>query len=376
MQQFRILHIVSSLNKGSGIMGVIMNYYRNIDRKKVQFDFLCFTPMQCTYETEIKGLGGEIYYLSKPSVKSFFSDYREYDRFFCENSKKYKAVHLHLAFLHSFILPLAKKYGIRHHIVHSHNTKYSEKLIGSIRNYILCQGLKKQANHYFACSKKAGEFLYGKKDVKSGKVRVINNAVDCDKYKYDKIFREEVRTELGINDKVVIGHVGRFAEQKNHTFLIDIFSEIKKRESRSILMLAGDGPLFNQMKDKAERLGLTKDILFLGVRNDVYRLLQAMDVFVMPSLFEGLPVIGVEAQASGLKCFMSDTVTKETAIIDVVFLDLKCSAGFWAEKILENSGDLTHRNTFLNMREAGFDIKEEARKLERFYLEMGTNVKK
>ena len=369
MEQIRILHVVSSLNTGSGVMGVIMNYYRNINRDKVQFDFLYFYQTPSAFEREIKDLGGNTYYLPRPSFGKLFEIYKVYNNFFKENASKYKAVHLHEVYLNFFVLPTARKYGIKQLIAHSHSTKFSDKKLSAIRNLLLCLPIKKQANIYFACSRAAGRTLYGKRRVNSGNVKVINNAIDVNRFKYNSDIRLRIRQELNIDDMFVVGHIGRFAEAKNHDFLLNIFVEIQKKKPDSVLILVGDGPLLKDIKYKAKEYGIESSVRFLGTKRNIEDFVQAMDVFVMPSLFEGLPVTGIEAQAAGLMCFISDTVTKEVAITDVHFLDLTSSASVWAEEIIRRSTDFLRKDTTEKITKAGFNIKREAKMLEEFYLE-------
>jgi glycosyltransferase involved in cell wall biosynthesis len=371
MQQIRILHIVSSLNIGSGVMGVIMNYYHNINRDNIQFDFLYFTKMPDTFETEIRKLGGNTYYLLKPSLKRYFKVHKEYVQFFKENAHKYKAVHLHVVSLNFFVLPIAKKYGVKNLITHSHNTKYSDKKISALRNRILCIPLKKWATHFFACSRAAGEFLYGKKYFDKGKVAVINNAIDCEKFKYNEFIRNKMRRELGIQDKFVIGHVGRFAKQKNHYFLLEIFAKIIERKANSILMLIGDGPLFEEIKNKAKLLGIEESVMFLGRKSNVEDCFQAMDVFVLPSLFEGLGIVLLEAQCAGLPCYASDVVPNDAKISNNFnYLSLGNKPAEWANEILKNLDHHTRSDGRLSIFESGFVIQSQAKNLEKFYLNL------
>jgi len=366
MKPIRILHVVDSLSQASGMMSVIMNYYRHIDRDEIQFDILYFNETPVNYYDEINRLGGKAYYLKRPSLSSC----ADYNNFFKEHADKYIAVHLHLAFLNWFILPLAKKNGIKYLITHSHTTSFSDKKLNALRNRLFCLPIKLNANQYFACSKAAAEFLYGKRYVKSGKVMIINNAIEVERYKYNPFVREKVREELNLTDRFIVGHVGRFVNQKNHVFLLQIFAEIKKRKPNSVLLLIGDGPLFEYIKNKAKLLNIEDSVVFLGRKSNVADYLQAMDVFVLPSLYEGLPVIGIEAQTAGLTCYFSDVITKETAITNVFFLSLKDSPVIWAEKILETSissrTDMTSK-----LKEFGFDITQEAKKLGDFYLNLG-----
>ena len=363
----RVLHLVSSLSTNSGVMSVIMNYYRHINREKIQFDFCYFIERNETYEDEIKSMGGHIYLISKPSITNVFNN--DLKLFFRQNQGIYDILHIHEPHLTFLFAPIAKKYGIGNIITHAHNTKYSDKKINAIRNGIACIPLKRQANHYFACSEAAGKFLYGEKAISDGKVTVINNAIDCCKFKYNEDVRNVVRKELGLEDNFIIGHVGRFIEQKNHTFLIDIFKAIKQRKKNAKLILIGDGELKNKILWKAEQLNLENDVLFLGIRDDVHRLMQAMDVFVLPSLFEGLPVIGVEVQASGLPIVMSKNITREIGLVNYSYIGLEEPADYWAEHIISIK-HRDRRNAYMRIMESGFDIHEEAKKLEKIYSDM------
>lgn len=366
----KILHIVSSLDRGSGVMNVIMNYYRNIDGRKIQFDFLSWSEEDraTTYSDEIEELGGNIYSIQKPGLtKTYYNDIK---LFFEKYAWNYKAVQLHEVYLNMFIAPMARKYGINHIIAHSHTTEYSDIKLNAIRNRILCVPLKYNTDIYFACSKAAGEFLYGKKYVQRGKVKIIQNAIDCEKFCYKEEIRTRKRKEFNLQEKFVVGHIGRFNEQKNHEFIVDIFFKIYNENKNSVLMLVGEGFLKEEIKKKVNKLKIADRVFFLGQRTDVDELLQVMDVFVLPSLFEGLPVVLVEAQSSGLPCYTSNAVTKEVKITDNInYLSLKTSAEVWADNILKNN-QLNRQDNSENVRNAGFDIKIETKKLEKIYLNL------
>ena len=369
IKPIRILHVVSSLNSASGVMHVIMNYYRHLDREKVQFDFLYFYQMPNTFEAEIKNLGGRTYYLPKPSIQRGISVYREYDRFFRERSVEYKAVHLHEVYLNLLIMPLARKYGIKHLIAHSHNTKYSDKMLNAVRNRILCFPLKNLATLYFACSEPAGRALFGKKAAKLGKVRIIKNAINVKTFKFNSEVRARIRQELKIEDHFVVGHVGRFSKQKNHDYLLKIFVEIQKIKPNSILMLIGHGPLCEDIKNKTRSMGIENSVIFLGVKRNVEEYFQAMDVFILPSLFEGLGIVAVEAQCSGLKCLVSDVVPHEARITHKFqYLSLHDNPVKWAiAACSDTKGD---RNDAFNNNIKSFDIEVQAKDLEDIYLSL------
>lgn len=364
VEKINILHVVSCLNVDSGVMNFIMNYYRNIDIEKVQFHFVYFIEGENTYKDEIEKLGGKYYFLEKPSLKT----YEQYKSFFNKFGNIYKAIHLHEIYLNAILLPLAKKAGIKKLITHSHATRFSDKKLSAIRNRILCTPIKQTANRYFACSKAAGVSVYGSKYVELGKVSIINNAVDIKKFKFNLEVREKLRAQLLIKDKLVIGHVGRFNEQKNHLFLIDIFLEVLKIRNNSILMLLGDGPLYEEIEDKIRKLGIEKSVMLLGRKNNIEEYLQAMDVFVLPSLFEGLPVVGVEAQTAGLPCIFSSEITEEIDIKNCMFLDLNEEVSTWAKIIVNSVDGFIRQDTSRDIEEAGFSIKIECEKLVKEYI--------
>lgn len=329
----KILHVISNLTIDSGVTSFVMNYYQNIDRVKVQFDFLYFEKVDKEILNQIEDLNGNIYYISKPSLKHIIKTYKEFDKFFKENTNKYTAVHLHEVYLVHFIKHFCDKYGIKHLITHAHTTKYSDNPKNALRNRIMCMGLKKAATDYFACSKAAGEFYYGKQAVESGLVKIIPNAIDLEKYKFNESIRKKVRKELNIENKFVVGHIGRMAKQKNQIFLLKVFQKVHQVNSNAVLLMVGDGPLRNEIEKEILKLDLKENVRLLGVRNDVPNLLMAMDIFVLPSLYEGLPVVCVEAQATGLKCVLSENITKEMDCGYCKFIDLNKSIYFWSECI-------------------------------------------
>lgn len=233
--------------------------------------------------------------------------------------------------------------------------------------YILRPFARVFANRYLACSQLAAVWMYGKDLADSGKVTVINNAIDLSKYAFHPEKRKTLRKALGLGDEFVVGHVGRFMFQKNHAFLLDAFAAALKKKPHMVLLLIGDGTLRPKMEEKVQQLGIGAQVKFLGLRSDVQDLYNAMDLFVLPSHYEGLPVVGVEAQANGLSCLFSTAVTRETK--NAVFFDLSQGAERWAEKIVSSTGE---RNPEVEqeMREAGFDIDASALKLKHMYEQM------
>ena len=369
-EKIKVLYFVDRLLIG-GIQTFILNNIEHIDKTKVQIDFLILDDGN-VYETEtnLKLQGYNVYklegvWLRKPT--DYFNYFKKIDEFFL-NHHDYKVVHLHSSSKNFYVLKSAKKYGIPVRIAHSHNIGFQSKNKMQIMIGNLCKPLlKKYATDYFACAYLAGEWLFGKKAVKDGKVKVIHNAVEYEKFKFNEEKRIEIRNRLNINEKLVIGNVGRFSEQKNHEFLIDIFSEIHKMNKMSTLMLIGKGEKEELIRKKVKELGLENDVIFMGFCDNVNELMWAMDIFLMPSLHEGLPVVGIEAQAAGLPCFMSKyVITDEVKITELVkFIELKQSPREWAEEILNS--DLNRKDTKAEIEQAGYLIMDTAKELENFY---------
>lgn len=365
MKTVRILHVVSTLNSSAGDISVIMNYYRYINKEKVQFDFLYIRDSDVSYESEIYELGGRIYKIDSPNIKNIVN-FRQYIQKYIElNNIHYQVVHFHELLLLSLIAPVLRRNGVKHVIAHSHSATYSYSKIRSIRNHLLCFRLKSFSNHLLACSKVSGEFWFGKKAMRDGHVTVINNAIDYDKFRFNRDLREDVRSQLDLRDRFVIGHVGRFSKEKNHSYLLDVFKEIIKYNSQSVLMLVGDGPLIEKIQAQAESLNISEFVIFLGQRNDVNMLYQAMDVFVFPSILEGLGMAAVEAQASGLPCVIADSITREVEISKAEFLSLNLSPNKWANVILNL--DKARDDSTSQFIEKGFSIIEEAENLSLYY---------
>lgn len=350
---------------GGGVESVVMNYYRHIDRTKIQFDFICDDDSTNIPYEEIEKLGGKVILI--PPYQKVFKYHNKLKKILKEGH--YKIVHSHINTLSVFSLFAAKCAGVPVRIAHSHSTTNKKEKKKNLLKQVLRPFSKLFATHYMCCSELAGRWLFGNNEYDNGNVYLLNNAIDIDKFKYDKKIRDRKRSELNIsNDIIVVGHIGRFVEQKNHKFLIDIFNEIHKKERKSLLLLAGQGPLMDDIKSKVNLLGLNECVMFLGQRNDANELYQAFDVFMLPSLYEGLPVVGVEAQASGLLCLLSNDMTKETKVIDSTkFLSLNDSAEKWADELFERIASSSRKDTRLEISNNGFNIKKEADKLVAYY---------
>ncbi len=345
----------------TGVESVIMNYYKHIDRSRVQFDFIsCCETL--AYEQEIRELGGEIYRVTPKRKKQFRKQLNE---IFQNNS--YDAVWVNDCFANLIYLKYAKKYGVKIRIIHSHNSHNMGNLGQGIKHKICKRFLTKYATNFWACGELAGKYFYSQKIRRSDKYKIINNAIDLNKYAFNKRVREQVRKELGVTENFVVGHVGRLHFQKNQEFLIDIFAEIKKREPSAVLLLVGQGEEKQKLVNKVKALNLDDSVKFLGLRADVERLLQAFDVMPFPSLFEGLSVVMIEGQASGVPIYASDTLAKDTKIADnFVFCSLKDPAKTWAEKIMSDRDNFKRKSNVDELRKAGYDINTEAEKFTQF----------
>ena len=359
----RVMQIMGNMNSG-GVEAVIMNYYRNIDRNKVQFDFIVNRNSKIPQEREILSLGGNIYYVcGYKNILKYMLDIKK-----LINVNKYKIVHSNVNTLSVFSLFVAWICRVPIRICHNHSTSGNGEFFRNLIKNILRPFNRLFANRYFACGEYAGRWMFGNKNFEEGKVTVINNAIDLDKFRYNLNVRNEIRSKLGLSDNLVIGHVGRFNKQKNHEYIINIFLKVLEKNSKVVLLLIGEGELEENIKEMVKKNKISKNVRFLGVRDDVNKLFQAMDVFILPSLYEGFPVVGVEAQASGLSCIFSSRVTNLVKIINnVEFIDLTNDYNEWVDSIFKIS-TFSRKDTVDSMRLSFFDIKTESYKLEKFYL--------
>lgn len=360
-QPIRILHVVTYMGRG-GLETMIMNYYRHIDRSKVQFDFLVHRDFRADYDDEIESLGGRIYRI--PRLVPWSRSYRNtLAQFFCAHPE-YKIVHVHQDCLSSVALKIAQKCGIPVRIAHSHSASQDKNLKYLLK---LCykRSIPTYATELFACGEEAGRWMFG-----GAPYRVVNNAINTNLYAYDPQRTCEIRTALKIShDTFVIGHVGRFDAVKNHTFLLDVFAEVNQQDPNSVLLLVGDGVLRQEMEKKAADLGIANRVIFTGIRSDVPDLMQAMDCFAFPSIYEGIPVTLIEAQAAGIPCLVSDGVPVECAKTNLLKqIPLSAGANTWAKEILSKRNCL-RQNTRETIIKAGYDIEANAQWLQDFYID-------
>jgi glycosyltransferase involved in cell wall biosynthesis len=371
MKSIRILQLFTILNRG-GAETMVMNYYRHIDRNKIQFDFAVHRREKGAYEDEIHSLGGKIYRFLPLHPKNFIVYKKQISKFFDEHPE-YHIIHGHVSELGYFFYKEAYKRKIPCIIMHAHNTSMDMDLKAPFR-YFFIHASRKYLSHYFSCSQKAFYWYFGKNTNK--KNYILNNAIDAEKFLYDKYASTTIKKKLSIDNKFVIGNVARFSAQKNHLFLIEIFSKIYKKNKNAILALVGDGNLRPKIEARAKSLHIEDAILFLGIRSDIPELMQSFDVFLFPSLYEGLGVALIEAQAAGLKCIVSTGVPEEAAIIpDLVdFISLEKSASYWADAILKYANGYERENTHQELIKAGYNIKNNAKWLENFYLINNSNA--
>ena len=362
----RILHVLHSMDRG-GAENALMNYYRHIDRTELQFDFLLTTSQKSQFEEEILEMGGIIYHIPVMTKRNPFRYLFALDNFF-KKHKEYEIVHSHTSSKSVFPLYFAKKHGIKVRIAHSHNTKSESGLNGVIRDF-LKKPLIKVANYYFACGNEAGRWLYGNKLFESGKVKVVPNVIDSKLFLFNREIRHKMREKLNVpEDTIIVGCTARFSKQKNHCFLLDVFAAFRETFHNSKLLLIGDGELKNSIIEKSQRLNVFNDIIFTGVVPNVADYEQAMDLFLMTSLYEGLPLSVVEAQISGLPCIVGESVTKEVDLTGLVsFLPINHEIDMWVKEMNEQLGKV--RTGYLpSIIKAGYDAETSAKDLQSFYL--------
>ena len=373
----RILYIHGGIMNLGGTESYMMNYYRNIDRNKIQIDFVVHGFEKGVYDDEIINLGGNIYNIPVKN-KDYFGNIKALKEIFASN--KYKIVHSHMDAMGIIPLKLAKKYNIPIRISHSHNTQHlTNNKIKFMLNEYARKNLYKYSTHMLACSEKAGRWMFGDKLFDNGMVKIIYNAIDIDKFKFDKLKRDKIRKELSIGNDFIIGHVGRFDHQKNHLFLLRLFKKVLDKIENAKLILVGDGALKNIIEKEIIDLGIEKQVILLGARYDVNILYNIFDMFILPSFFEGLGIVGIEAQINGLDCLFSTNVPDEIDISNnSYFEDLDSDFLKWRDTIIniyknyniETRGNLDYTNKSYE----NYNINISAKKLEEYYITLYNSV--
>ncbi|WP_027391621.1 glycosyltransferase family 1 protein [Aquimarina latercula] len=376
MGAIRVLQVFTIMNRG-GAESMIMNYYRKIDKNKIQFDFLVHRKEKAAFDEEIESLGGKIYRFD-PINPLFPGDYYQKLRLFFKEHKEYDIVHSHLNTFSCFPLKIAKEFDIPCRIAHAHiaiddvsfmslfsNKESKKETFKKLIKLQLKKKVKKDATHLFSCGDKAGKWLFGD----STSFITMNNAINTEKFAHNFTVANKYKEDFNLKNRLVIGHVGRFASQKNHAFLLKIFSALLDEKPDCDLVMIGDGPLRKVMEKEAENLGIKNNVHFLGVRADVPELFQMFDVFVFPSFYEGLPVTLIEAQAAGIKVFASDSITTEVSLTDdIEFLSIDKPAEYWAGKIIETDASKKNNNTEKIVK-GDYDIVSNTKKIHEFYKE-------
>ena len=361
MKKVKVLHVLGGFNFG-GAETFIINLYRNIDREKFQFDAL-IRDINNPQAIEFEALGGEVY-KTAPFPKMFIRNWIETKKFFKHHAWQYDVIHIHANAL-VYVLPIlwAKKYNCKKIILHSHNTQTkSNQIIHQINKIWL-----KYVNVCLACGTEAGKWMFDERPF-----TVIHNGINLSKYQYNLQIAEQKREEIGfLKDDFIIGHVGRFAKQKNHKFLIEIFEEILKEEKKAKLLLIGNGELKENIENLIKEKGIQKSVCILSNRKDVPKLLQAMDIFVFPSLYEGLSIALIEAQATGLPCVISDTIDRKSAICEnVEAASLDDSITKWVSTIMRYRSQKNIREKAIEIiKNEGYSIDCTVESLEKIYIE-------
>lgn len=361
----RVLQVLGTTNLG-GAESRIMDLYRHIDRDKLQFDFLIHTDTKGHFDDEIEALGGHIYRLPQFRLVNIFA-YRQACRVFFQNHHDYVAIHGHMTSTASIYLPIARQFGVSLTIAHARSAGVDRGVKGILTKW-LRRGLYKKADVLLSCSDLAAAAVFGEKRLKQGKVIIMPNAIDVHSFSFNQKMRENIRQQYALEDAYVIGHVGRFHYAKNHEYLIRIFEEIYKENSKARLLLIGDGPLCSDMKELCREKNLSDKVIFAGNQTPVNPYYQAMDLFVFPSRFEGMPGTVVEAQAAGLPCLISDSITREVKGTELVhFYSIEESPQNWAIKAAEYS-TTARQDMPVDLIRNGYDVCEQVKRYEKFYL--------
>lgn len=366
----KVLHILSSLNTAGGVQRLIWNYYNNIDNGDLKFDFVVFDSRPDGFEKHFIKKGCKIN-LVTPKRQGIFKHCKELYKVL--KSEKYDIVHVHQDYLGWTALFLAWILGVKTRIIHTHKANLKESFCKKLERFIFTKITYILATDFFACGIEAAKWTFGEKRYEQNKVYILNNAIEIQKYAFDEQIRQKVRNEFDLTDKKVIGNVARFTFQKNQHLLIEIFEKLYKNDSSYRLMLVGDGENFEEIKNIVESKGLKDLVLFLGCRDDVPELLSAMDIFVLTSRFEGLPLSLVEAQANGLYCVVSSNTTKEANITGrISYINDDNNINEWSITIdkLKEKGHAVNTET---LKKAGLDIVTEAHKLQKKYVEILSN---
>lgn len=368
-EPIRVLMVIGRMDLG-GAEAMIMNLYRKIDRDKIQFDFLVHNGTEGQYESEIKKLGGKIYHIDKYTVKNYFSYVRQLKEHFRAHPE-HKIVHCHIGSAAAVCLKTAKKFGA-YTIAHSHSTRNTIKDLHSRLWFLNSYPTRFVADHFFACSKEAAIDRFGKKVAESDKCDILYNGIDCDRFAFNRESRDLVRKELALEKNFVVGNIGRHTPPKNPIFLLEVFSEIYRKDPNARLLQVGQGELTKQMKEKCRELGIEEAVIFAGAHIDVEKYYSAMDVFLFPSLWEGLGMVAVEAQTNGLHVVTSDAVPGLADVGAGLFHPVSFSQPTvkWADEVLKYKDKQHMKYAKECVCKTGYDIHRTAKELTNFYFQV------
>lgn len=345
-----------------GVESIVFSYCSALDKNKYQYDIVYEDTSERSIPETLINMGTGHFCI--PSIKHPL----KYIRSLCKiiRNGKYRIIHCNISTLSVFPLIAAVICGVKVRIIHNHSTSSKLETKRNIAKKLLRPISRSLSNKWCACSEKAGRWMYGDKAFESGKVKVIKNCTDTGKYAYSEEKREEIRKEFNFENKTVVGHIGRFVTVKNHRFLIDIFEAYRKINADSVLLLVGEGPMEQEIREYAVQKGLSDTMIFAGVRNDADKIYSAMDVFLLPSLYEGLPVVSVEAAAAGLPQILSNEVTKETHFNESVrYLPID-NASEWADEI-NNMTHFDRKKLSDSFSDSDYGIKKCVKELENYY---------
>lgn len=362
----KVLYITDTMKQRFGVTSVIMNFLSHWPESNVSIDIIAYENSESEMVEKAKEYGAKVFFMPYLLPKNIRSFIKFYHSFFAENH--YDIVHSHFNQIDALVFPIARKYGVKKCISHSHNTKLSDYKLKAIRNRLMCLNITYNADYLAACSEMAGRALFGRSFSHRKNTLIIHNGIDCEKYLFSNENRRKIRSEFGIeSDAVLIGHVGSFKPQKNQIFLVRVFSELFMKNTKYRLVLVGEGQTMNMVKEECYKLGIENNVIFTGARSDVDKILSALDIYILPSVYEGLGISAIEAQANGIPCVFSTAVPKEADLTGVLYLDLNEQSNVWANSIIKM--DYSRHPEWNEMiKRKGFDITTEALKLSDFYI--------
>ena len=362
----RILHVLDKINVDSGVSSMVMNYYSKLNHDEITFDFMVNDEIDAKIKAYIEGSGSKIYVMPKLKITNMFKYILALKKFY--KNHNYNIIHGHVANSAFIYLGLAK--NIPYKIIQSHSIKSSDIMWKRVRNWFLTRFIKYVSNYYIACSKEAANFLFGTID----NVTILNNAIDVNRFAFNGEVRTQIRSSLGLKNEIIIGHIGRFNPVKNHSFLIDVFNEVFKVNKNIRLLLIGGGDLHKCIIQKVKHLSLVDAVLFIEPCENIEDYMSVMDVLVLPSLFEGFGMVGIEAQASGLRVLASEHVPSLIDITGNVDF-LKLDKEIWVKRLIDLHASTNRQEQGNKVKNSKFDIKTQVSYLCKYYEKLLNNTR-